>query len=222
MFTGIVQDIGRLQQILPQGSGATLLISTALPLDEVKLGDSIAVCGACLTVVRKESGLFGAEISRETSARSTLASLRPGAKLHLERAMRLSDRLDGHLVLGHVDGIGRIAARVNQGDSLRIEITAPAEVMPYLVAKGSIAVHGVSLTINGLLPDGFSVQIVGFTQTATFLAELSVGEGVNLEADLIGKYVERLLTFREEGGRSTGGLTLAQLARNGFVSPGQH
>lgn len=241
MFTGLIEDIGTLVRTIPQGGGARLVIRTGLPLAEVRLGDSIAVCGACLTVVRKDEGLFEAEISRETIARSTLGELRTGAPLHLERAMRLSDRLDGHLVLGHVDGTGIVRAREEQGDSLSLEISAPDAVLRYVVAKGSIGVHGVSLTVNALLSDGFRLTLVPFTRQKTFLDKLKVGERVNLEADQIGKYVERLLGARPgrvdgdasgaraEGGAgaeyssgaasTSGGLTLQQLARHGYLEP---
>lgn len=216
MFTGLIEDIGTLVRTIPQGNGARLVISTHLPLDEVRLGDSIAVCGACLTVVRKEAGLFEAEISRETAARSTLGGLRNGDPLHLERAMRLSDRLDGHLVLGHVDGTGEVKARQERGDSFYLELRAPDSVLKYVVEKGSIGVHGVSLTVNDLLPGGFSLTLVPYTQGKTFLHTLMPGTRVNLEADLIGKYVERLTRARLDGA-SSGGLTLAHLARNGFL-----
>jgi riboflavin synthase len=216
MFTGIIQDVGTLLRRIPQGNGARLAISTRLPLEEVKLGDSIAVCGACLTVVRKEAGIFEAEISRETAARSTLHQARPGEKMHLERAMRLSDRLDGHLVMGHVDGIGTVTKREEQGDSLFLEVSAPESVHRYLVEKGSIAVHGVSLTVNAVLAAGFSLTLVPYTRQLTFLDELTPGSAVNLEADLIGKYVERLLGSRAAR-EAASGLTLEQLARNGFL-----
>ncbi|MFM7203244.1 MAG: riboflavin synthase [Myxococcota bacterium] len=216
MFTGLIEDIGQLTRIQQQGEGARLLISTRLPLHEVRLGDSIAVCGACLTVTRKEQRLFEAEISRETLARTAFVELKPGAPLHLERAMRLSDRLDGHLVLGHVDGTGILKTREERGDSLYLEVSAPPNVLKYVVEKGSIAVHGVSLTVNALLSDAFSLTLVPYTRNATFLDRLQPGDRVNLEADLIGKYVERLL-----GGQSAraagGGLTLEHLARHGYL-----
>jgi riboflavin synthase len=216
MFTGIIQDIGRLLRIIPQGNGARLVIETRLPLEEVRLGDSIAVCGVCLTVVRKEAGIFEADISRETVARSTLRDARPGERLHLERAMRLSDRLDGHLVMGHVDAVGKVSRRSEQGDSLYLECTAPPEVHRYLVEKGSVAVHGVSLTVNALTTDGFAITLVPYTRALTMLEALKVGDQVNLEADIMGKYVERLLAGR--GARSgSGGLDLETLSRNGFL-----
>lgn len=216
MFTGLIQDIGQLRRLSLQGEGARLLIATRLPLDEVRLGDSIAVCGACLTVTHKEQGLFEAEISRETLARTAFADLKVGAPLHLERAMRLSDRLDGHLVLGHVDGTGLVKTRQERGDSLYLELTAPPNVLKYVVEKGSIAVHGVSLTVNGLFSDGFSLTIVPYTRNATFLDRLQPGDRVNLEADLIGKYVERLLGG-QAAGSARGGLTLEHLARHGYL-----
>ncbi len=216
MFTGIVQDIGSLLRKVPSGQGARLVISTRLPMDEVKLGDSIAVCGACLTVVRKASGLFEADISRETADRSTLFNARAGEKLHLERAMRLQDRLDGHLMMGHVDGVGTVSKREEQNDSLYLEVSAPENVRRYLVEKGSIAMHGVSLTVNSVAPDGFGVTLVPYTRALTFLDELTVGSRVNLEADLIGKYVERLMGG-QRGASEGSGLNLEHLARHGFL-----
>ncbi len=214
MFTGIVEDIGTLKRVTPSGLGARLAIETRLPLGEVSLGDSIAVSGACLTVVAIAPPVFEAEISRETAARSTLGSIQPGTRVHLERALPIGGRLDGHLVLGHVDGVGRIEGRTVHDDSTRLEIGAPLEVVRYLVEKGSVAVHGVSLTVNELHGATFGVTIVPFTARKTFLPELPVGARVNLEADILGKYVERLLPGR---GAQRGGLSMEVLARSGFL-----
>ncbi len=215
MFTGIIEDIGTLRRTAP-ASGGRLTIQTALPLEHVKLGDSIAVCGACLTVVAIDPPTFDAEISRETATRTTLGALPPGARVHLERALRFADRLDGHLVLGHVDGVGTIRERRVGEDSTHMEIAAPPAVSRYLVEKGSVAVHGVSLTVNTLRSDRFSVTVVPFTAGRTFLNTLPVGARVNLEADIVGKYVERLLQGLGTR-RAGGGLTLETLARSGFL-----
>ncbi len=216
MFTGIVEDIGRLEKVSRHASGARLDISTALPLNQVKLGDSIAVCGACLTVVERAGDRFEADVSSETLARSVLGELRPGAPVHLERAMRLEDRLDGHLVLGHVDGTGTLREIRSRGESVELVIGAPPSVMRYVIEKGSVAVHGVSLTVNALLNDGFHVMLVPFSRRKTFLDQLKPGRRVNLEADVIGKYVARLLGgFRTP--RTRRGVDLQQLIAQGFA-----
>ncbi len=216
MFTGIVEDIGTLEKTTQMGFGARLAIRTGLPLNEVRLGDSIAVCGACLTVVAVSPPTFTAEISRETASRSTLGSLRPGDQVHLERALPIGGRLDGHLVLGHVDGVGTLRQRRPHPESTYLEFSAPPDVMRYLVEKGSVAVHGVSLTVNGLGSDWFSVTVVPFTARKTLLEALPIGAPVNLEADILGKYVERLLPGSTRPS-SNSGLTMDVLARSGFL-----
>lgn len=215
MFTGLIEDIGRLGRIDRRGQGGSLVVETSLPLAEIRIGDSIAVSGACLTVTAKGGGWFSVDFSRETAARTALADLSPGASLHLERAMRLSDRLDGHLVMGHVDGVGKIASSASVGDSWLLTVSCPAEVQRYLVPKGSVAVHGVSLTVNEVMDGAFALTIVPLTQTRTFLTRLPVGSPVNLEADMLAKYVERLL------GPATGrapreGLSMETLLSSGF------
>ena len=216
MFTGIIEDIGTLERTSQVSLGARLTIRTGLPLEEVRLGDSIAVCGACLTVVAVSAPTFTAEISRETADRSTLGSLRAGDRLHLERALQFGGRLDGHLVLGHVDGVGTLQQRRPYPESTYLEFSAPPEVMRYLVEKGSVAVHGVSLTVNTLRSDRFGVTVVPFTARKTFLEALPIGARVNLEADILGKYVERLLPGVSSS-RHRAGLSLETLARSGFL-----
>jgi riboflavin synthase len=184
---------------------------------ELALGESVAVDGACLTVVSSEGDAFDVEASAETLARTTLGERRPGDALHLERALRLGDRLGGHIVTGHVDGTGRVRDRKPLGESLRLGFTAPPEVARYLVAKGSVAIDGVSLTVNGVDADGFDVVLIPHTLGVVHLGHKQPGDRVNLEADLLGKYVERLLSFKNAGNGPSGGIDLDLLARNGFV-----
>lgn len=227
MFTGLIEDVGALVRVTPQGNGARLTIRTRLPLAEVSLGDSIAVCGACLTVTRLDGASFDADISRETVARTAFSSLPPGAPLHLERAMRLGDRLDGHLVMGHVDGQGTLRRWEERGDSLYLGVDVPPGLLRYCVEKGSIAVHGVSLTINELLESGVGLTLVPWSRKKTCFDQLRPGALLHVEVDVIGKYVERLLgtpKHESHGGREDAredgkhaGLSMAMLEQHGFL-----
>jgi riboflavin synthase len=189
MFTGMIEDIGRVTGINKRPDGMLLQIQTQLPMNEFQLGDSIAVNGACLTITNFQSDWFQADVSHESLKTTTLGDLLQNQLVHLERALSFGGRLGGHLVTGHVDGIGVIVHRQQMGVNLDLEILAPAEVLPYLVAKGSVAIAGVSLTINQ--PDGvrFRVTLVPHTLRKTNLGQLKSGERINLEADILGKYV---------------------------------
>jgi len=213
VFTGIVQDVGRLERAEARGPGRRLTLATALDTGSFELGESVAVEGVCLTVASAGKGTFEADVSPETLRRSTLGELRPGDRVNLERALRLTDRLGGHFVLGHVDACGRCAGSVLQGEFRVLSFEAPPEVRRYLVEKGSVAVDGVSLTVAGLEPRGFSVAVIPHTLEKTTLPGLRIGDRVNLEADVLGKYVERLL----EGRRPSGEVTWESLARTGFL-----
>lgn len=193
MFTGIVEDIGTIREIRNQGAGRVLTIGTHLPLEEVKLGDSIAVNGACLTAESFVDGGFVAVAARETLSKTALASIRKGAKVHLERALRLGGRLDGHLMQGHVDGVGEVSSATQRRESLVLWIRCPGDLLRYVVPKGSIAIQGVSLTVNEVTQGSFRVNIVPHTVESTLFSELRSGAAVNLEVDVIAKYVERLL-----------------------------
>lgn len=215
MFTGIVEEMGTVRQIRSVPEGMILEIAAQTVLGDLRIGDSISVSGACLTVVAHVRDGFRVEISPETLERTYLGRLRPGDRVNLERAVRLSDRLGGHLVTGHVDEVGRVAASQPRGRMLQMEITASRDLHPYLVRKGSIAVDGVSLTINEVLPSGFRVWIIPHTAAVTTLGAKRPGDPVHLEADLIGKYVERFL--ERAGGVTSGGrLTRAFLKEHGF------
>ena len=192
MFSGIVAAVGRIARDAPTAGGARLRVeSGGLPLDDVAVGDSIAVNGACLTVVALDGAAFEADLSRETL--SCTAGFPIGARVNLEKALRLSDRLGGHLVSGHVDGIGTVARFELAGDNRLLAVAAPAELAKYIARKGSIAVNGVSLTVNELNGAEFSVNLIPHTLQATSLQYLRAGEPVNLEIDLLARYVERLL-----------------------------
>ncbi|HVM82092.1 MAG TPA: riboflavin synthase [Stellaceae bacterium] len=192
MFTGIVTDLGRVRAVIP-GGDTGYEIETHYDTGEIAIGASIACSGVCLTVVEKDRGWFRVQASAETRSRSTVGSWRAGSAVNLERALKLGDELGGHLVAGHVDGMGRLVERRAEGDSLRLVVEAPAALAPGIAPKGSIAVDGVSLTVNEVTGARFGVNIIPHTQAATSLGALAVGDAVNLELDLVARYVARLL-----------------------------
>lgn len=193
MFTGIVETIGRIVEARPAGSHARLLIEPgAIPLAELKPGDSVAVNGACLTVAAIEAAGFAVEVSPESLRCTTLASLASGNRVNLERAVVAGQRLGGHLVSGHVDGVGRVMAREMQSDALTLAIVVPVELMKFIVGKGSVCVDGVSLTVNETQDNAFAVQIVPHTRAQTLCGGYQVGDSVNIEVDLIARYLEAL------------------------------
>ena len=202
MFTGIIESVGRLAAREPRGGDVRFTFATgSLPWlgergDDVRLGESIAVNGVCLTVVAFDAGSFQADASTETLALTTLGTLAEGAALNLERAMRPSDRLGGHLVSGHVDGIGRVLSVHDDARAQRWRFAAPAPLLKYIAKKGSICVDGVSLTVNAVDGEGFEVALIPHTVAHTRFAETAVGDAVNLEIDLVARYVERLLGAR--------------------------
>ncbi|HVE86835.1 MAG TPA: riboflavin synthase, partial [Myxococcales bacterium] len=191
MFTGLVQDVGTVTR-LQRGGMLDLWIRTALGASGFARGESIAVDGACLTVVEAQGDEFLVQASEETLRRTTLSRVQAGAAVNLERALRMGDRLGGHLVLGHVDAVGEVVSRAGEGDALVLAFSLPAELAPFFIPKGSVAVDGVSLTVNDLGEDRFTAALIPQTQARTTLGNKSPGDRVNLEADLIGKYVARL------------------------------
>lgn len=194
MFTGIIQALGEISAHDPLDGDLRLQIrSMALSLDDVVLGDSIAVEGACLTVTGLTGNGFSADVSRETLALTTLGSKKPGAAVNLEKALTLGQSLGGHLVSGHVDGIGRLLSRRQDARSERFEFEAPQELARYIARKGSICVNGVSLTVNEVTGTSFGVNLVPHTLSVTTLGQLQPGDRVNLEVDQIARYLERLL-----------------------------
>jgi len=194
MFTGIVEAVGLIQAIERRGQDARVRIAPgSLPLEDVRLGDSIAVSGVCLTVVDCDADALVFDLSGETLARTTWGHRAPGDKVNLEKALALGERLGGHLVSGHVDGVGRVRTRDTGGRSTVLWFDAPTELRRYIAVKGSICVDGVSLTVNAIDAEGFAVTLVPHTLAVTTLGDLKAGDSVNLEVDMIARYLERLL-----------------------------
>lgn len=215
MFTGLITDIGTLTSAATGASGGrTFSIETSYDLADVELGESIAVDGACLTVTKTTARTFDIDASRETLDRTTLGDRKPGDHVHLERALRVGDRMGGHFVLGHVDGVGRITKKTRVENAWLLEIEAPATVTPYLIEKGSVTVDGVSLTVNAVTSKGFGIAVIPFTVEKTNLGDYTVGRRVNLEADVIGKYVHRLVAPHAV-------IDAEFLAKHGFGSAGK-
>ena len=199
MFTGIIQSKGNIKDIISSREGARLKINTnALDLSDSKVGDSIAVDGVCLTVTQLSGDGFTADISNETLACTTFSGLKQEQEVNLEKSLRANQGIDGHLVSGHVDGIGSVSSVEKDGDSVRIQIEAQNDIVKYIAKKGSICINGVSLTVNRVVKNIFDVNIVPHTLSATTLADLSLNSNVNLEIDQIARYVERLLSQNEE------------------------
>jgi riboflavin synthase len=196
MFTGIVEEMGVIKRLEKSGVGTTLTILASTVMEDIEVGASISVNGACLTVVSVGEREFAVEVSPETLAVTTLGQLAAGTPVNLERAMKLNERIGGHLVAGHVDGVGSIRNRTPEGNAIVLTIEAPKEILRYCVHKGSITLDGISMTINEIGDRTFSVAVIPHTAKATTLGLKKPGETVNLEADLIGKYVERLLQER--------------------------
>ena len=196
MFTGIIEELGTVHSIEERGDNARIVISARVVTEGTNHGDSISVNGVCLTALDVRPDSFAADVSMETLARSTLGSLKAGAPVNLERAVTPTTRLGGHIVQGHVDGRGQLAGVEDHGESWTVRFTYPKDIGRYLVFKGSVAVEGISLTIAGLTDDYFEVAIIPKTWDVTNLSHLKPGDDVNLEVDVIAKYVERLLETR--------------------------
>ncbi|HDP25887.1 MAG TPA: riboflavin synthase [Deltaproteobacteria bacterium] len=193
MFTGIVEAIGTLRSVRPYLKGIALDIESGLDLSDDRVGDSIAVDGVCLSITGLAGSVFTATASAETLSRSTLGKIKSGARLNLERALTLSSRIGGHLVMGHVDCVGTLQEKILVGESTKLRVGFDRAYTHYLIEKGSVAIDGVSLTINEVGTDSFCVNIIPITMTSTSLTLKGPGDRVNLEFDLIGKYIERLL-----------------------------
>lgn len=199
MFTGIVAAIGRVVEFKRHGDNARLRVYAGeLPLNQVKLGDSLCVHGVCLTVIEKLDREFAVDLSPETLATTTLGALAPGSRVHLEQALTLSSPLGGHLVTGHVDGVGSVMSRADQGETYHFHIRAPEIVQRYISRKGSVCVDGVSLTVNAVEGAEFSVQIIPHTVHKTILGDYTEGQLVNVEVDIVARYLERLLMASKE------------------------
>ena len=217
MFSGIVESIGRVRKVEGGAGGVRLSFEAREVMAGARLGDSVSVDGACLTVVGFDEEGFEVDLAPETLRRTTLGELRPGSRCNLERAMALGDRLGGHLVTGHIDGVGAVSGRRPEGDSHWITVTAPEEVMRYIVQKGSVAVDGISLTVAACDAETFSVAVIPHTAEQTTLLEKEVGSNVNLEADLVGKYVEKLFASFAEAKFSGSGAGAGERAGGGHA-----
>lgn len=217
MFTGIIQTLGRIESLSPRGGAMRMAIAAAdLDTSDVALGDSIAVSGPCLTAVSISPGRFEVDVSPETLDRTTLGGKRAGDAVNLEKALRLSDRLGGHLVSGHVDGLGEVLARVERDNCVQFTLRAPQALARYIAPKGSICIDGVSLTVNAVDGAQFELLIIPHTLERTTLGELRAGSRVNLEIDLVARYLERLLA---PDAAAPGGVTLETLRKAGMLGP---
>lgn len=217
MFTGIIQAIGTIERLEPRGGDMRIRIATGkLPIDQAVIGDSIAVDGVCLTAVEIDARSFSADVSRESLSRTTLGQLSQGSTVNLEMALLPTTRLGGHLVSGHVDGVGHILERVSDGRSWRFTLEAPKELARFIAKKGSICINGISLTVNSVAGAEFTVNIVPHTLEETTLGSRGEGDPVNLEVDLIARYLERLL-LGEKAGIPVSGVTMTLLEKSGFA-----
>lgn len=212
MFTGIIEEMGAIRTLRRSGGSARLTVAAERVLEGTALGDSICVNGVCLTVVDLGRSEFSADVAVETLAVTNLGELQTGTKVNLERALQLSSRIGGHLVSGHVDAVGRIREKRIEGSGWRLFFSAPGTILRYVIRKGSIAIDGISLTVADVDSAGFSVAMIPHTARLTTLGTKSGGDSVNLEVDIIGKYVERLLGTRPEGG-----VDLELLKKTGFL-----
>ncbi|PVV12082.1 MAG: riboflavin synthase [gamma proteobacterium symbiont of Ctena orbiculata] len=218
MFTGIIQAVGSIAGIEPRQGDLRLTIGAGqLDMSNVVLGDSIATNGICLTVIDLSGEGFSADVSRETLSLTTLEKLQPGSPVNLEKALTLSTPLGGHLVSGHVDGVGQVAERRDDARSIRFRIEAPAALARYIAPKGSICVDGVSLTVNGVDGASFDLNIVPHTLQQTIMENYRVGSEVNLEVDLVARYLERLMLGELEAKNSASGVTETLLKEHGFI-----
>ena len=199
MFTGIVQDVGRIESTTPSGGDIRLLIGHHFDTTRLKIGDSVCVQGCCLTATHVQPHAFAADVSRETLSLTTLGDLAVGSPVNLEPSLKAGDSLGGHLVSGHVDGLAEIVSITGDARSSRIKIAVPQHLARYIARKGSVAMDGVSLTVNEVEGNTFGVNIIPHTQTVTTLGRLQVGSRVNLEIDQVARYVERLLGAAGEG-----------------------
>lgn len=212
MFTGIIEEIGTVRRIEHGAKGARLTIQAKTVLEDTRIGDSIATNGVCLTVVSMTSDSFSADVMAESLRRSSLGTLQGGSSVNLERAMAANGRFGGHIVSGHIDGTGTIASQKREDNAVWVKIKTPAPLLRYIVEKGSIAIDGVSLTVAAVTDTDFSVSIIPHTGAQTILLGKKPGDPVNLECDVIGKYVEKLTAPHKTGGISTN-----FLAENGFL-----
>ncbi len=216
MFTGIVEEMGQIRSIVRGASSAVLSIEANLILEDLKIGDSVAVNGVCLTATSIGAGGFTADVMHETLNRSSLGALQKGSHVNLERAMLANGRFGGHIVSGHIDGTGTIGSIQKDDNALWYTILADAKLLRYIVEKGSVTIDGISLTVADVQSDRFAVSLIPHTAKVTVLGEKRTGDIVNLETDIIGKYVEKLMKPAVEETKQKSGITMEFLAENGF------
>jgi riboflavin synthase len=214
MFTGIIENRGKVLRVEFRGQQKRLFLELPFDLTEVQVGDSINVNGACLTAVEKKGQMIGVDLSLETLERTTMSKVKEGDHVNVERALKLSDRLGGHIVTGHIDGIGLITERRNERDFLLIRIQIPETISKYIVQKGSVAIDGISLTVNEWRGEEIFLTVIPYTLEKTTLIEKKVGDEVNVEADILGKYVEKMLT---QDSRKSERVNLSFLKEHGFI-----
>jgi riboflavin synthase len=217
MFTGIVEEIGTLKEIIPSSQSIKLTVQCQKVIQDVKIGDSIAVNGICLTVTKFTSNSFTADVMPETMRKTNLGSLRVGEKVNLERALRLGDRLGGHIVTGHIDGTGKVFDRLEEDNAIWLEITASSDILKYIVQKGSVALDGTSLTIADIGDKSFKVSLIPLTAEMTNLKNKKYGDVINIECDIMGKYVEKLLNKDAYKNDTTKKMDLNFLKEYGFA-----
>jgi riboflavin synthase len=214
MFTGIIEDRGKVLLLEYRGLGKRLVLELSQDLTDLQLGDSININGVCLTVADKRGQTIEVDLSSETIQKTAMGDLKEGDSVNLERALRLTDRLGGHIVTGHVDGIGAIVEKRRETDSLHLRIKIPKSILRYIVQKGSVAIDGISLTVNEWQDDEIQMTLIPFTIEKTTLATKKVGDHVNVEADILGKYVEKML---DQGGRKSKKMDLSFLEEHGYI-----
>ena len=212
MFTGIIEEVGTIRSIRRGSQSVSLEVEAQRVLEETRIGDSINTDGVCLTVAALQSNGFIVDVMPETMTRTTFNKLNPGSKVNLDRALRLSDRLGGHIVSGHIDGIGRIMERRKEDNAEWFRISADNLILNYIVTKGSVAIDGISLTVINVDKRSMTIGIIPHTQTETTILQKRVEAEVNIECDILGKYVEKLIQ-----GENRDGVTLESLAKNGFI-----
>lgn len=225
MFTGIIESLGTIRRIETHGEGKILVIASDLDFSGTGIGDSIAVNGACLTAVSLGKGQFKVDMAPETVSRTTFGSIGPGARVNIERALKLSDRIDGHLVSGHIDGTGEVLKIETRSNAIIYDIQVPENLADEMIEKGSVAIDGVSLTINQCWESGFSISIIPHTAKITTIGFKNVGDRVNIETDMLGKYVKKILSGQGKSVKSANDagadadldISMSLLARNGFL-----
>jgi riboflavin synthase len=218
MFTGLIEEVGEITSVTRKGNSAQITVKAGKILKDTKIGDSISTNGVCLTVTEKTSNTFTVDVMPETMNRSNLKNFKYGSKVNLERALRVGDRLDGHMVSGHVDGLGKIANYLKEDNAVWITVEADKSLLKYIIEKGSIAIDGTSLTVAYVDDRSFKVSIIPHTGEATTLLDKKIGDEVNLECDMVGKYIEKFMKFEEDKPEeSNSNLNEDFLRQNGFI-----